>query len=297
MRFKVVRPESYEENDQEQEIKDDASNISDNEPPVSPFSNTEQKRKKQQEGKTQKLKTNLKINVSTTKIIPGMTSTLTLTVTTHTEGPFSIVFGLIGEVEEYEFTVSGTVLSSRSFGSVVLMRRLEGRGMLSDGVRFVRSLGIGEKVDSEDENGERNDENDNGEQNGNPLVENNEENAVGNNTSNQPQDTIKGLFDDHLLNDISAFPTLPGTYYCKDSNTMKLDGLQSLHPVDGTVKLDRILTRYNMVRDRKSKALECSGNLSTRCLTTLGFSGENMMVERQSFRNLNRAKLEGDNNL
>jgi hypothetical protein len=220
------------------------------------------------------------MEVSSTKLFPGLFGTLTLRVSCHQPGPFSYDFAVVGEVERYTITVVGHVLPEASFDALSLLRKLEGKPALEDGVVLVKDntaeAVCPESTVFEDE----------------PPTSAAIGGAEGTSgeaptPTPQPREALDTLYDPDLLDDVRFFPTLPGLYFDKTLNAMSLD-VKSFHnyTIDPALSLQEVVSLSLPAELSAQDTLEKSGHLSRRCIEQLR---EDSKVPKPLFRTLRKS--------
>jgi len=216
------------------------------------------------------------VNISSTKLIPGLHERLTLEVKTLAEGPFEFSFVIVGELQTYTLTSTGHVLPADGFHAVAALAKLEGRPALEPGVRFVSELHSARLDSLSGPN--------------RPKHDDNKDMVAPDATSNATErDTLDGLYDPNQLDleDVGAFPSLPGVYWDRNLNQMCLHKpcFKSI-VIDGSKGLEEVVETNDRSLTKMMMELEGRGHLTSRCLESLRLDGR---VPREVFRTLSLA--------
>ena len=169
------------------------------------------------------------VNISSTRLIPGLHERLTLEVQTIAEGPFEFNFVIVGELQTYTLTSTGHVLPVDGFHAVAALAKLEGRPALEPGVRFIAELYASPPDISVP-----------------TLTKDDDDDMVlpVSSTNAEERDTLDGLYDPNQLDleDVGAFPSLSGVYWDRNLNQMCLHkpSYESI-VIDGTLSLDEVV--------------------------------------------------------
>ncbi|GMI56778.1 hypothetical protein ScalyP_jg10247 [Parmales sp. scaly parma] len=222
--------------------------------------------------------TSLHVTPSTTKIIPGISVTLTLALSTLSLGQFNLPFTVISELETYTITVSGHVLSAPDFASLAPLAT-NGKTLTSSGVKFVKDLSTpaADKADLEADLDQ---------------LEHTHTLTTTSSSGEGARNNILDLFTQQDVDEASTFPTLSNMYWDKSTDTLRLQGTYDEDIVINEKKsLEEVIRESENISQNKNNKTENLGHLTSRCFLSLKIDQK---VSRETFRSLASSSKEGN---
>ncbi len=204
-------------------------------------------------------------DVSSTKVTPGLHEFIVLELRALKTGAVDFEFRVIGETEEYQVTVTAHVLARESFEALAMLRKLEGKSPLSEGVvRVGTCFAVDNSIAELDESTHTVD-------------------------SEIARDPLSCIYDEDTIDDVRSFPrSIAGVYWDRATNKMSLDTTAyTAFYIDGTKSLEDVAALADGLEQRRMHAMELRGNLTARVLNEID---DKVTVPRSTFRTLALAR-------